>query len=228
MTGAAGPAEPAGAAPGSAAHADAGALLAAWRAPDAAQERLRRAYLDHLAAHPDALDRGGPPAHLTASCLVLDEDGEHALLVLHRKGRFWVQPGGHVEADDPGLAAAALREAAEETGLPAPGGLRLRLRGAPADLDRHVLPGAFGRCREHLDVAFLATAPRAVRPAVSDESEEAAWWPLADLPPGVVPDLPPRLRRAAALLGPEPPSPELPSPEPPSPEPPSPERAAGS
>jgi 8-oxo-dGTP pyrophosphatase MutT (NUDIX family) len=185
----------------SAPHAAAVALLGSWVAPDAGQDVLRRAYLAHLGAHPDALAKAGPPAHLTASCLVLDEAGASTLLVLHRKGRFWVQPGGHVEPTDATLPGAALREAREETGLATgEGGLRLRLGGGPADLDRHALAGAFGRCREHLDVAFLATAPASAVPVASAESDDVAWWPLAALPEGVVPDLPARLLRAAGRL----------------------------
>ena len=173
-------------------HADAVATLTAWRAPTSRQEALRRSYLDHLARHPDGTRREGPPAHLTASCFVLDAGAERVLLTLHRKGGFWVQLGGHLEPDDDGLAAAALREGLEESGVR---GLRLLPAGrpAPVDLHRHVLSGAFGRCREHLDVAFAAVAPEDERPSVSAESLEVAWWPVDALPAGVVPDLPARL-----------------------------------
>jgi len=167
-------------------------MLTAWRAPTSQQEALRRDYLDHLARHPDGTSREGPPAHLTASCFVLDAGAERVLLTLHRKGGFWVQLGGHLEPGDAGLAAAALREGREESGLR---GLRLLPAGrpAPVDLHRHVLSGAFGRCREHLDVAFAAVAPEDERPSVSAESLEVAWWPVDALPAGVVPDLPARL-----------------------------------
>lgn len=40
--------------------ADAMAVLSDWDAPDAAQERLRRDYLEHLARHPDAVAKAGP------------------------------------------------------------------------------------------------------------------------------------------------------------------------
>jgi 8-oxo-dGTP pyrophosphatase MutT (NUDIX family) len=177
-------------------HDAAVAALTAWRAPTPAQDALRRDYLAHLASHADGVFRSGPPAHLTASAFVLDETAEHVLLTLHRKGGFWVQFGGHCESQDDSLAAAALREAREESGVAA-----VRLLGdQPVDLDRHALPPQFGRCREHLDVAFVATAPRRCEPAVSDESHDVAWWPVDALPAGVVPDLPPRLARVVALV----------------------------
>jgi 8-oxo-dGTP pyrophosphatase MutT (NUDIX family) len=176
-------------------HADAVATLTAWSAPSPAQDALRRGYLDHLAAHPDAMWRDGPPGHLTGSCLVLDEAGERVLLTFHRKGRFWVQFGGHCEPGDATLADVALREGREESGLEG-----IVLLPDPVDLDRHVLSSAFGRCREHLDVMYLAMAPGAAVPVVGPESDDVAWWPLDGLPSDIVPDLPIRLARAATLL----------------------------
>jgi 8-oxo-dGTP pyrophosphatase MutT (NUDIX family) len=176
-------------------HASAVALLGSWDPPSAEQESLRLGYLQHLAAHPDAMLKQGPPAHLTASCMVLDTSLQNVLLTLHRKGGFWVQFGGHCEPADADLPGAALREVTEESGLTG-----LTLLPGPVDLDRHALPSQFGRCREHLDVAFVALAPDGARPTVSNESDDVAWWPLDGLPEGVVADLPPRLRRTARLL----------------------------
>jgi 8-oxo-dGTP pyrophosphatase MutT (NUDIX family) len=191
-------------------HADAVATLSAWRAPSPAQDALRRDYLAHLRRHPDGTSRGGPAAHLTTSCFVLDPRADRVLLTLHRKGRFWVQFGGHLEPEDQGLADAALREGREESGLP---GLRLLApssapssalsaagRPQPVDLHRHALSAAFGRCREHLDVAFVAVADPDERPTVSEESVDVAWWPVDRLPPGVVPDLPERLGPVVAAV----------------------------
>ncbi len=39
-------------------HDDAVRVLSGWTAPDAQQESLRTAYLEHLSAHPDGLLRG--------------------------------------------------------------------------------------------------------------------------------------------------------------------------
>ncbi len=172
--------------------------LAAWDPPDDAQAALRDDYLAHLAAHPDGIWRDGPTAHLTASCFVLDPSGEQTLLTLHGKGRFWVQFGGHLERGDATLAGTALREGSEESGVD------LRLVGGDVpvvvDLNRHALPAAFGRCTEHLDVAFVAVAEAGAIPTVSDESHDVAWWPVDALPAGAVRDLPVRLPSALRAL----------------------------
>ena len=168
------------------------AALSSWPVRDPEQATLRATYVKHLDEHPDALWREGPPAHLTASAFVLDADRRHVLLTLHRKGGFWVQCGGHLEPDDVTLSGAALREASEESDL---AGLEVV---GPADLHRHTLSAAFGRCREHLDAAYLVRAPYGGQPHASPESLDVAWWPVDALPEAVVPDLPGRLRRLLA------------------------------
>lgn len=177
-------------------HADAVAVVTAYAPTDPHQQGLRRQFLQHLADHPDGVLKQGPPAHLTASCFVLDEAGSSVLLTLHRKGRFWVQVGGHLEPGDASVAGAALREATEETGVPG-----LRLRPGPVELHRHRLTSAFGRCTEHLDVAFVATAPPGATPVVSDESEDVAWFSVDALPADAAPDLPQRLAVALRTAG---------------------------
>ena len=159
---------------------------------DTAQAALRDGYLDHLAEHPDALWREGPPAHLTASAFILDADRRHVLLTLHRKGGFWVQCGGHLEPATPPSPPPPCARATEESGID---GLWVV---GPADLHRHRLSAAFGPCREHLDAAYLLQAPYAAQPVTSAESLDVAWWPVDALPEAVVPDLPERLRRVLA------------------------------
>ncbi|MEE1619255.1 NUDIX hydrolase [Brachybacterium sp. J153] len=170
---------------------------------------LASEYGDLLRENPRALHRDGGPRHLTASAIVVDAPGEHVALVWHRKGRFWVQPGGHLEAGETSFEAAARREVAEETGLE-----DLEAVGdGPAVLNRHGLDAAFGACHEHWDVQYLlrtrrSAAEEPLRP--SEESPEVVWvpWPLHDpgaaetatLPEGTVPDLAANLRRLGRHL----------------------------
>ena len=177
-------------------HADALRTLTRWAAPDDSQEQLRSAYVEHLRTHDDGMLRSCVPAHLTASAMVLDHTGERVLLTLHRKGGFWGQLGGHCEPQDDTLAAAALREAIEESGID---GLRL-LGDAPVDLDRHTLSTAFGTCGEHLDVRYAVVAPPGAEPVVSEESDDVAWFPAGDLPGAAVADLTRLVQRAQAAM----------------------------
>jgi 8-oxo-dGTP pyrophosphatase MutT (NUDIX family) len=118
------------------------------------------------------------PDHLTASTLVLSHDRSRVLLTLHAKARQWFQLGGHCEPGDQTLAAAAAREAAEESGLAG-----LRLDPVPVQLSEHRVPfcGPDGDTH-HLDVRFLAVAAPDAAHAVSEESLDVRWWPVDALP----------------------------------------------
>jgi 8-oxo-dGTP pyrophosphatase MutT (NUDIX family) len=131
------------------------------------QDELRQVYLDHLAAHPDGMWKACGDGHITASALVVDPARERVLLTLHRKLRMWLQMGGHCEPEDATLAAAALREGTEESGIT---GLAL-LPGGPVRLDRHHTP-----CAWHLDVQYAALAPPGAVEAISDESLDLRWF----------------------------------------------------
>jgi 8-oxo-dGTP pyrophosphatase MutT (NUDIX family) len=133
------------------------------------QTELRQAYLDHLAEHPDGLWKACHAGHITASALVIDPEAGRVLLTLHRKLRMWLQMGGHCEPGDSSLAAAALREATEESGV---SGLSL-LPGGPVRLDRHPIPPP---CHCHFDVQYAVLAPPGAAHTVSDESLDVRWF----------------------------------------------------
>ena len=154
------------------------ATLGAWSAPDAGQERLRQRYVAHLEAHADAVHRECRPDHLTAGTLVVSSDRRRVLLTLHAKAGRWFQFGGHCEPGDESLAAAALREATEESGVEG-----LVLDPVPVHLDEHPVTfcGAPGLVH-HLDVRFVAVAPADAVPVVSAESTDVRWWAVDALP----------------------------------------------
>ncbi|MEU0394290.1 NUDIX hydrolase [Streptomyces sp. NPDC006208] len=139
------------------------------------QEELRQVYLDHLAAHPDAMWKACRAGHLTASALVIDPDRGRVLLTLHRKLGMWLQMGGHCEPGDETLALAALREATEESGI---SGLTL-LPGGPVALDRHPIPAP---CTWHLDVQYAAVAPAGAVAEISEESLDLRWFAYDEVP----------------------------------------------
>ena len=152
-------------------------VLTAWRAPDPAQDTLRHAVLAFVLGHEDACRRACVPGHVTASALVLDHTGTQALLTLHPRFGRWLQLGGHCEDSDPDIVAAALREASEESGIAG-----LTMDPDMAALHVHPVVCSLGVPTRHLDMQFIAHAPRDAEIACSDESLDLRWWPLDALP----------------------------------------------
>ncbi|MGH3713129.1 MAG: coenzyme F420-0:L-glutamate ligase [Micromonosporaceae bacterium] len=158
-------------------HADAVRTLTAWIPPDEHQAGVRDELLDYLAAEPGAMRRETVAGHLTASVLVVDATATRVLLALHGRIRRWVQLGGHCEPGDDTLAAAALREASEESGIAG-----LRLDPEPIDVDIHPVTCSLGVPTRHLDVRFVAVAPDGAAEQLSDESLDLGWYAPGALP----------------------------------------------
>ncbi|WP_329453372.1 NUDIX domain-containing protein (plasmid) [Streptomyces sp. NBC_01724] len=147
-----------------------------------------------LAGLPAVLDGTGDPSsratlpgHVTCSAVVIDRD-RRVLHIGHRASGLLLAPGGHVEADDRTLLAAALREVDEEVGI-CPGDLCLTPQslGAPIDVDVHTIdanPAKGEPAHQHYDFrfAFYLTAEQPPPLALQDEEVSGAkWLPFADV-----------------------------------------------
>ncbi|GLQ46234.1 NUDIX hydrolase [Dyella lipolytica] len=115
-------------------------------------------------------DRDHATGHFTGSAWLVDPEGQHVLLTHHRKLNRWLQLGGHADGDSD-LAAVALREAHEESGMTG-----LSVDPAIYDVDRHWIPA---RNEEpghwHYDVRYVVRAHARDAFVVSDESLDLAW-----------------------------------------------------
>lgn len=141
--------------------------------PEMAEARERmRALLD---ARPRPLDRSERPGHFTGSALVVHDDLERVLVLFHTKLQIWVQPGGHADGDA-NLAAVALREATEETGIDG-----LRVWPVAVDLDIHRVDPPAEDAHLHHDVRFVVLAPPGAVIDANHESEAQRWAGLESL-----------------------------------------------
>jgi 8-oxo-dGTP pyrophosphatase MutT (NUDIX family) len=128
------------------------------------------ATLDVLASSRDPFSRSGH-GHVTASAFVVSSRG----VILHRHLLLgiWIQPGGHVDANE-SPEAAALRETLEETGLVAH-------HFDPVELfhvDVHRGPqGHHGPANHlHYDLRFAVAAPPLDPVPPEGESPEVDWF----------------------------------------------------
>ena len=137
--------------------------------------RERQSITDFIARF-DGLERPfdelASKVHVTASAIVVSDDRRRVVLHRHKRLQMWLQPGGHIETGELPWQAA-VREAVEETGLPA------TLVGAavpdgPPLLHVDVHPGPRGHT--HLDLRYLVESPH-VQPAPSaGESQDVQWF----------------------------------------------------
>jgi len=131
--------------------------------------------LAFVTAHTDPFDRRLPHGHLTGSAFVLSPEGRRVLLLHHRKLDRWLQPGGHAEAGEASGEDVALREAREETGIPA---LRLHPDAPrPLDVDVHAIPARGSEpAHLHLDLRYVVMAPLSAALLRSAKETNALRW----------------------------------------------------
>ena len=127
-----------------------------------ADERARvskERMLLELATLSRPFDEHADPTHMTASAIVVGEEG--VLLHLHKKLGMWLQPGGHIEAGETPWDAA-VREVLEETGL-------LAVPMEPKERLFHVDVHQAG-AHLHLDLRYLVRASGTPAPPEGESS----------------------------------------------------------
>ncbi len=150
--------------------------LRRYRPGDLQEAQNHRAVLDLLCYGAAPFSRAEfVPGHITASCFIVDPSSSRILLHHHRRLNRWLQMGGHVDGSESAIEAA-LREGAEESGLP---DLEL-LTGEVIDVDVHEIPPA-GDEPEHLHFdlryAVATSSPESIMIA-PEESNELSWFEL--------------------------------------------------
>ncbi|MCY4019406.1 MAG: NUDIX domain-containing protein [Chloroflexi bacterium] len=129
-----------------------------------------------IAEHPDILSMRCEVGHITASAMIVDLASRRTLLHFHKRMDRWLQVGGHLEYETD-IAAAALREALEETGLTDLAFYPAADAVSPIDYDVHTVPRRL-ETPEHLHLDFryllLTRRPESIAPAAG-ESTQFRW-----------------------------------------------------
>lgn len=152
-------------------------LLNAYRTPhpeEAAMVARTRRFVRETSP---CFERDNAAAHLTGSACVVNPARDAMLLLHHIKLDMWVQPGGHADGDAD-LLRVAVRETAEETGLPED---VIRVVSPEVfDVDVHAIPTHNGVPRHvHYDVRFLLDVDDHLDlPGNRTEAHHVAWVPL--------------------------------------------------
>ena len=133
--------------------------------------------LDFVRSTPHCFERSHEAGHMTGSAWLLNPAGDKALLTLHHNLQRWMQTGGHADGD-PDTLRVALKEAEEESGIT---GI-VPISGEIFDIDIHLIPARPAKgepAHYHYDVRYLLRAPHE-QYAISQESDDLAWWSAED------------------------------------------------
>lgn len=147
-------------------------LLYNYYPTDPTEVLAKQRMLDFIVNNPNCFERTLSQGHFTASCWLLNKDMDRVLLTHHAKLNVWLQLGGHCDGDSD-LAAVALKEAHEESGL---SNIKL-ISNQIFDIDVHVIP-ANKRESEHLhyDVRFLLQQQDDAPVIINHESTDLRWF----------------------------------------------------
>jgi 8-oxo-dGTP pyrophosphatase MutT (NUDIX family) len=129
---------------------------------------------NQLALNTNPFDRHTLPGHITASGILIVN--KKLLMIFHPFLKKWLQPGGHVEAEETPLEAAH-RELFEETGVNGSLHEWHVKNPMPIDINVHLIPAnpAKGEPEHmHYDFRYLFTRNDPIR-GTGEHDHEVAW-----------------------------------------------------
>lgn len=155
----------------------------AYRPVNEQEQADKLVILRALENDPNCFDRSAQ-AHMACSIWTVDPTLTQTLLVYHNIYDSWSWIGGHADGERD-LAAVALRELSEETGMAnaqlvdcGPGGVYSI---EVLTVDGHVKRSEYVSSHLHLNVTYLAVAdPREAVRMKPDENSGVRWAPIED------------------------------------------------
>ena len=149
----------------------------AFYTPKNEQEARDRVFFQRFAAaNPNCLTRENDLAHFTASAWVVTPDRSKVLMVWHNIYKSWSWTGGHADGESD-LAAVALREVREETGVrsarlvsPLPVSLET------LTVDGHEKRGVYLHSHLHLNLTYLIEADETDTLTVKPDENSGVRW----------------------------------------------------
>ena len=140
------------------------------------EARDKAVILDFLEKNADAFLRENRVAHMTASAWVVNRTRDKVLMVYHRIYASWSWTGGHADGEED-LAAVALREVREETGVRSARLLTDQIFSLETlTVDGHEKRGQYVPSHLHLNVTYLIEADEDDPLTVCEAENSGVRW----------------------------------------------------
>lgn len=140
------------------------------------EARDKALILKFLTENADAFLRSNLTAHMTASAWVVNPRRDKVLMVYHKIYDSWSWTGGHADGDKD-LAAVALREVREETGVKSARLISPDIFSLETlTVDGHEKRGEYVPSHLHMNVTYLIEADDNDTLAVCEEENSGVQW----------------------------------------------------